>query len=109
MPESPDAQIARLDERLSSIMTLMRESREEFKLHQDLVKEISTALTNMAHRVESVEHSLAKASPTIDEFITIKHKIQGAGVVGKWLWVALGFLVGTVYSMRETLIHWITK
>ena len=109
MPESHDAQIARLDERLTSIMVLMRESREEFKLHQDLVKEISTSLAHVGHRVESVEHSLAKASPTIDEFIIIKHKIQGAGILGKWLWVALGFLVGTVYSMRETIFHWISK
>ena len=109
MPESHDAQIARLEERLTSIMVLMRESREEFKLHQDLVKEISTSLAHVGHRVESVEHSLAKASPTIDEFIIIKHKIQGAGILGKWLWVALGFLVGTVYSMRETIFHWISK
>lgn len=109
MPESHDTQIARLDERLTSIMVLMRESREAFKLHQDLVKEISTSLAHVGHRVENVEHSLAKASPTIDEFINIKHKIQGAGILGKWLWVALGFLVGTVYSMRETLFHWISK
>lgn len=109
MPESHDTQLARLDERLTSIMVLMRESREAFKLHQDLVKEISTSLAHVGHRVESVEHSLAKASPTIDEFINIKHKIQGAGILGKWLWVALGFLVGTVYSMRETLFHWISK
>ena len=109
MLESHDAQIARLDERLTSIVALMRESREEFKLHKDLAKEISTSLANIGHRVESVEHSLAKASPTIDEFIIIKHKIQGAGILGKWLWVALGFLVGTVYSMRETLFHWISK
>lgn len=109
MPESHDAQIARLDERLTSIMVLMRESREEFKLHQDLAKEINTSLAHIRHRVESVEHSLAKASPTIDEFIIIKHKIQGAGILGKWLWVALGFLVGTVYSMRETIFHWISK
>ena len=109
MLESHDAQIARLDERLTSIVALMRESREEFKLHKDLAKEISTSLANIGHRVESVEHSLAKASPTIDEFIIIKHKIQGAGMLGKWLWVALGFLVGTVYSMRETLFHWISK
>ena len=109
MLESHDAQIARLDERLTSIVALMRESREEFKLHKDLAKEISTSLANIGHRVESVEHSLAKASPTIDEFIIIKHKIQGAGMLGKWLWVALGFLVGTVYSMRETIFHWISK
>lgn len=109
MAESAEVQVARLDERLLSIIKSMGESQEGYKAQQELIKNIANALTVIGHRVESVEHSLAKASPTLDEFIIIKHKIQGAGIVGKWLWVSLGFLVGTVYSMRETLFHWISK
>lgn len=109
MPESTEAQIARLDERLKSIILLMGDASESQHRQQEWMTTVNQTLVAIGTRVESVEHSLAKASPTIDEFITIKHKIQGAGAVGKWLWVALGFLVGTAYSMRETLLHWISK
>lgn len=52
------------------------------------MQEQSSTLSKMDNRLESVEESLAKSAPTIEEFITIKHKVVGAGAIGKWIWVA---------------------
>ena len=42
------------------------------------------SLQKMEGRLKNVEDSFAKSEPTIEEFITIKHKVAGAGVFGKW-------------------------
>lgn len=109
MPESTEAQIARLDERLKSILTIMKDAREGQRHQQEWMTVVNQTLITIGGRVENVENNLARASPTIDEFITIKHKVIGAGILGKWIWGGLGLLIGVVYSMREAIFTWVAK
>jgi predicted phage tail protein len=104
--ESSEVQMARLDERLKSIMTALDEARVSRKHQYEQMEEYGKSLTSIDGRVKSVEASLAKSAPTIEEFITIKHKVVGAGLAGKWLWAAGGVLLSAAIFLSEKWQSW---
>lgn len=107
--ESPEVQMARLDERLKTILSRLDEAKEDQKSQERWMGRMDTAMTAIHNRVENVENNLAKASPTIDEFLVIKAKVVGAGIFGKWLWLGLGGLIGLLASSRAAIFEWLSK
>lgn len=105
--ESNEVQLARMDERLTVMMQELLSAKDSRKDADAKMEAMGRSLVSIDNRVQSVEQSFAKASPTIDEFITIKHKVVGAGIVGKWVWAAGAFLIGMIYASREQIIAWI--
>jgi len=102
-----EVQLARMDERMQTMVEEMRLSRESrTKLHTS-IDQMNVSVSKLDGRVAGVEASLASAQPTIQEFITIKHKVVGAGALGKWLWIAGGALLGAVAVSREHIINFL--
>lgn len=109
MSESNEAQLARLDERLKAIMAELEKATTSRKDQYERLEAMGRSLLSIDNRVEKVENSLAANAPTIEEFITIKHKVVGAGVMGRWLWLAGGAVISFVFTMREALFTWLMK
>lgn len=107
--ESPEVQMARLDEKLKSILNELESARNGRKQQYDSIEKLGRSLTSIEGRVENVENSLAVTKPTIDEFVIIKHKVIGAGIMGRWLWAIVGGLLTFIFSMREALVTWLSK
>jgi hypothetical protein len=107
--ESLETKLARMEERLSAMLTELESARHGRKQQYEKQEEFGRSLMTIGNRLENVENSLARASPTIEEFVVIKHKVIGAGIMGKWLWVMGGGLLGFVFSMREAIIAWLSK
>ncbi|MNF31591.1 hypothetical protein D3C87_1866310 [compost metagenome] len=107
--ENTEVQIARLDERLQQILREMELSRDGRKQQYEKLEQLNQSVTVLSGRVENVENSLAKTAPTIDEFLVIKHKVVGAGIMGKWLWAAGGGLISLAFASRETILGWLSK
>lgn len=84
MGNEPDnVTLARLEERLRNIFeNQTREAREREKMEE--------SMGDLSIRLKRVEESITKSEPTIEEFITIKHKVAGAGIFGKWVWAGAG-------------------
>ena len=81
--------VARMEERLDRLLGDASDAkawRERQNIQMDEVK----------NRLYIVETQLASAAPTLAEFVVIKHKINGAGTLGKWLWATGGFLIGAI-------------
>ena len=73
--ESTSVLLARLEERLETLFKNQeKEERSKEKLEQTL-SGLRDSVQQMEGRLKSVEDSLAKSEPTIEEFITIKHKV----------------------------------
>lgn len=106
--ESTEIQLARLDERMKMLLDRMEDNQKANHETQQWMSKTDTTLNTINSRVSSVESSLSKAAPTIDEFMAIKHKVIGAGLAGRWMWVTFGTLLGLVISMREQIIRWFT-
>ena len=107
--ESTEVQIARMDERFQQILREMELSRDSGKQQYEKLETISQSVSLLSTRVKGVEDGLNKASPTIDEFITIKHKVSGAGILGKWAWAFGGSLLGALAFGREAIFAWFSK
>lgn len=107
--ESPEVQMARLQEQMKTILTRLDEAKEGSKDHRQWMVDMSNTLTDMGQRLRGVEDNFARASPTIDEFIIIKHKVIGAGLMGRWLWAGLGAVLTFLFTIREALFSWISK
>lgn len=88
MASAMEASVARLEERMQRI----HEDNQDAKKSR---KEMYGKLEEMNGRLHQVESALASAAPTIAEFVVIKHKISGAGMVGRWLWLAGGVLISS--------------
>lgn len=107
--ESSEVQMARLDERLQQILREMELSRDSRKQQYEKLETISQNVSLLETRVKGVEDGLNKAAPTIDEFITIKTKVVGAGIAGRWLWAVGSFILGAVAFGREAIFSWFAK
>lgn len=106
---SAEVQIARMEERISIVLTELQQARDSRKVQYEKLENIGRSIIELDNRIEGVEKSLAGQAPTIEEFITIKHKVQGAGLMGKWVWAAAAFLIGVIVSSKTTIIAWLTK
>lgn len=109
MSESTEVQLARIDERMRTIILGLEQDRVSRKEQYENMAEIKLTMQDIQTRVGAVEKGLADSAPTIEEFITIKHKVAGAGVAGRWLWVAAAAILGFLFTMRREIIEWLAK
>lgn len=107
--ESPEVQMARLDERLQQILREMELSRDGRKQQYEKLETINQSVVLLETRVKGVEDGLNKASPTIDEFLVIKHKVVGAGILGKYAWAIGGGVLSALAFSREAIFSWFAK
>lgn len=104
--ESSEVLLARLEERLKTLFENQeKENRSREQMSQTLYA-LRDSLKGMDSRLKNVEESLAKTEPTIEEFITIKHKVVGAGIFGKWVWAGAGAVLGLVAALRKEIFAW---
>lgn len=82
-----------------------RERQDREKLEETL-GELRDSINDIGNRLKNVEDSLAKNEPTIEEFITIKHKVVGAGIFGKWVWAGAGAIIGVLAAARREIFAW---
>lgn len=107
--KSLEVQLAVLAEQYNHIKQELKEAKEARKLQYETAEKQSNTLTQMDIRMKAVEDSLKQQAPTIEEFITIKHKVVGAGMAGRWAWVVLCALVGLLFSFRTEIFKWLAK
>ena len=107
--ESLEVQLARLDERNKMILMNMENSQRDAKEAREHLKEAFESIRSIDSRLERLEGSFATTQPTINEFRAVKHKILGAGILGRWVWVALTGILGLLYAVREHIIAFVTK
>lgn len=106
---SIEVQLALLGERFGHIQRELVDAKASRKEQYETLEKQNVTLLSIENRVVKVEESLKQQAPTIEEFITIKHKVVGAGIAGKWIWGALAFLIGLAFGFRTEIIKWLTR
>lgn len=106
--ESMEIQLARLDERMKMMLDRMEDNQKSHSYTREWMKKTDITLHDINARTFNVENTLAKAAPTIDEFVEIKHKVIGAGMAGRWVWGTLGIVLGFIISTREHFVKFFT-
>lgn len=109
MVESVEVRFARIEEQFKFMIEDSKEARASRKIQYESIEKLGQAVTSMAAEVTDVKAKLAGQAPTIEEFITIKHKVVGAGKLGKVVWAIGAFIIGMLYANREFILSWLKK
>ena len=106
MNESGELLLVRLEERLKTLFENQTRDRQDREKLEETLGELRDSINDIGNRLRNVEDSLAKNEPTIEEFITIKHKVAGAGIFGKWVWAGAGAIIGVLAAARREIFAW---
>ena len=106
MNESGELLLVRLEERLKTLFENQTRERQDREKLEETLAELRDSINDIGNRLKNVEDSLAKNEPTIEEFITIKHKVVGAGIFGKWVWAGAGAIIGVLAAARREIFAW---
>lgn len=106
MNESGELLLVRLEERLKTLFENQTRERQNREKLEETLAELRDSINDIGNRLKNVEDSLAKNEPTIEEFITIKHKVVGAGIFGKWVWAGAGAIIGVLAAARREIFAW---
>lgn len=106
MNESGELLLVRLEERLKTLFDNQARDRHDREKLEETLVELRDSINDIGNRLKNVEDSLAKNEPTIEEFITIKHKVVGAGIFGKWVWAGAGAIIGVLAAARREIFAW---
>lgn len=109
MNENIETQLARMDERMKMIMAGLEQDRTSRKEQYEHAEQTRLTLQDISNRLGVVEKGLAENAPTIEEFITIKHKVAGAGVAGRWAWVAITAVISLLFTLRKEIFQWLAR
>lgn len=107
MTEEVGVQMVRLQEQLKSVVSGLEADREERRVRDHQIEIIMQSTNNLDRRLEMVERQLAENTPSIKEFMVMKHQIEGAGVFGRWIWLGAGALIGFIASSKEMIAAWL--
>lgn len=108
MSDSMEVQMARVVEGMRVIAKDLDAAAESRKAQYEKIEQIILNMALLDSRVKSMESAIAANAPTLAEFTAMKHKVQGAGVFGRWIWVAAGALIGLLINIKA-LIPWFAK
>lgn len=91
------------------ILRELQLANDSRKAQYSSIESIKGSVTSLNSRMGSVEDSLTKFAPTIEEFINIKAKVIGAGRLGKWLWIVGGVLLTAAYKFHAEFLNWLGR
>lgn len=93
MSETPEVQLARLDERmksigetLQSIVGEMKDAAAARKRVYEVQERTEKEIIGINHRLDMVERSVEAIGPTTDELERVRDRVMFAGRLGKVLW-----------------------
>lgn len=100
--EPPEVHLARLEERCKFILQELMEAKEARQAQY-------VTLIALEHRLGAVETTLREQAPAVQEFLTIKGRVIGAGMFGRGVWMAAVAAIGMIFHYREAIGAWLQR
>lgn len=97
--QSLEASVAVINEQLRNITEDMHEARHARKAQYEQNERQSQTLLKIDHRLEKVELWITSSDPTIQDVRNMKLQAQGAGRLGRFLWVIAGATIGAAATI----------
>ncbi|MGV0817106.1 hypothetical protein V6767_13135 [Martelella sp. FLE1502] len=101
--------VDRVERRLEASEASASESRRGMHQRQE---QHERELLKINHRLENVEKAVSEAAPTLEDYALKKAQVEGAGRLGKLLWVAGGFLLALavwLVGQKENIWSWLSS
>jgi tetrahydromethanopterin S-methyltransferase subunit B len=98
-----EARAGRLEGKLDHSVQQSADSRRRmYDKIEDVAKDVSDIRVNVAKidgRVTAVERRVEEATPTLQDYIRTKAKVEGAGGLGRFLWWLGGIVLGIAATL----------
>lgn len=91
--------VAVIKNMLSNMESEMRKAHASRKAQYEATERQGATLVKIEHRLELVENFVVENRPTLQEFRDLKLKVQGAGWLGRWLYVLAGATIGVAATL----------
>lgn len=104
--ESIEVSVAVIQEQLRQIAADNAEARVARKAQYEQNERQSETMIRIEHRLEKLEVWATASDPTIKDVQTMQLKAQGAGWLGRWLWILAGASIGAAASMVGFWQRW---
>lgn len=85
--------LGRLEEGLRNIEKAIERSDVSRKQLYEKIDGVDTKVTQMEVTLKHVTKELNEMKPTVAEYMAVKHKVAGAGWLGRALWAAGGVVL----------------
>ena len=95
--------LGRLEEGLRNIEKAIERSDASRKQLYDKIDGVDTKVTQMEMSIQHVTKELNEMKPTVAEYMSVKHKVAGAGWLGKMLWAAGGIILTAALWLYQNL------
>lgn len=105
MSESTDIKLARMDERLKSILERLEDDKNDRSQTSRRITGIEHTLLDMNARLKNVEENLERTNPAIDQLLVLRNRLAGMGFMGRCLWGVFIFLAGIMFASKEFFIQ----
>lgn len=106
--QSLEASVAVIQEQLKTITEDMREARGARKAQYEQNERQNATLVKIDHRLEKVEQWMTSSDPTIQDVRRMKLQAEGAGKLGRILWVLAGASIGAAATLAAYWNRWIS-
>lgn len=106
--ETTETRIARLDEQVKTLVDKVNKNQDAVANVNSWMASVDNTLSSMNYRFSSVEQNVTRSVEAINEFNSIKNKVIGASLAGKWVWTALGVGFTLLYAFHGSIIKILT-
>lgn len=104
--QSIETSVAVIENQLKHLIEDGAEAKQSrLRMHQEQEAQNLTLL-KIDHRLSSLEAVIAANEPTWKEYREMRLKVQGAGWLGRLLWIAGGLMISLAFWLVGTLQKW---
>ena len=103
MSESQEAQMARHDERIKSIIDNQATYRKDMTELSNQFGQMFQMLSNIENRLKVVEESMEPNADMLEEYNALKHEVAGARRIMKVIWGIIAGLFALGLTLRNEI------
>ena len=101
--ETSETKLARLEEKVKTLIDKVDQNQDTYNRSSSWMTAVDNTLSSINFRLSSVEQNVSRSTVAIEEFNSIKNKLMGASIAGKWFWTILGVTFGFLYAFHESI------
>lgn len=105
MSHSMETQMALLVQEVGQVKEMLQRIETRQSTQDAKLSDLDKKQTLLSAGVTNVQNQLNEHTPTINEMITIRTKVQGAGALGRVLWTIGGVLLGGAVTLVAFLVN----
>jgi len=96
-------ELGALSKGLKNIEEVLERADSSRKLMWDKLSSMDVTMAELRYQQKATADLVQTLKPHVDEFVAYKTNVQGAGKLGRWLWIIGGYLLALAAWFADTI------